>query len=128
MTDILNYNLTLTVNSTVFNTTVPADSTAVDIFAVFQNVDRTAFTNYSLSVAAVNSIGSSSFTRPVSVGKAQRYKHAYISNPRLTKLCIVHTSNIRTLKLIKSVDRSETCRDYDSTIQLLFYMYVCTFT
>ena len=71
MTEIQNYNLILTVNSTVFTATVPAGNTAVDVFVVFQNVNRTALTNYSLSVAAVNSIGPSSFITSVSVGKTK---------------------------------------------------------
>ena len=71
MSDILHYSLMLTVNSTtVFNTTITADITAVDIFRSFPNVSRAMFTDYSLSVAAVNNIGPSSFTEPVSVGEA----------------------------------------------------------
>ena len=70
MTTVLYYNLTLTVNSTtVFNTAVQDGNTTVDIFVAFPTVNRTTFTNYSLSVAATNSIGSSSFTDPVSVGE-----------------------------------------------------------
>ena len=71
MSEILNYNLMLTVNSTtVFNSTVAADITTVNIFRIFSDASRAMFTDYSLSVAAVNSIGPSSFTAPVSVSKA----------------------------------------------------------
>ena len=72
MTEILNYNLKLTVNSTeVFNTTVPVSNNVVDIFVTFPTVSRATFTNYTLSVAAINSFGPSSFTSPVSVGERQ---------------------------------------------------------
>ena len=71
MTAIQNYNLTLTVNSTEYNAIVPVDNTTVDIFAVFPTVNRTTFTNYSLSVAAINSVGQSSYTQPVSVGEVK---------------------------------------------------------
>ena len=72
MTEIQSYIMTLTINSVEFNTIVPVDNTIcmVDIFTVFPTVNRTAFTNYSLSVAAINSVGQSSFTQPVSVGEA----------------------------------------------------------
>ena len=71
MSEILHYSLMLTVNSTtMFNTTVAANITAVDIFMTFSDVSRAMFTDYSLSVAAVNSIGLSSFTEPMSIGEA----------------------------------------------------------
>jgi len=70
MTAVHNYNLTLTVNSTtVFTTTVPASDTTVDIFVAFPAVSRAVFTNYTLSVAAINLVGPSSFTSPVSIGE-----------------------------------------------------------
>ena len=72
MTEILNYNLMLTVNSSkVFSTTVPLNNTVVDIFVTFPTVSRAIFTIYTLSVAAISSFGSSRFTSPVSVGERQ---------------------------------------------------------
>ena len=72
MTEILNYSLKLTINSTeVFNTTVSINNTMVDIFVTFPTVSRATFTIYTLSVAAINSFGPSSFTNPVSVGERQ---------------------------------------------------------
>ena len=72
MTEILNYNLMLTINSTeVFNTTVPVSNTAVDIFMTFLTVSRATFTIYTLSVSAINSFGASSFTSTVSAGERQ---------------------------------------------------------
>ena len=72
MTEIQSYNLTLTVSSIAFTTTIPANnSIPVEIFDVFPFVNRTAFTTYSLSLAAVNSAGASSPTNSVSVGKAK---------------------------------------------------------
>ena len=71
MTKIQNYNLILTVNSMTFASILPAGNTAVDIFVAFPTVNRTAFTNYSLIIAVINSVGLSNFTRPVSVGKAK---------------------------------------------------------
>ena len=71
-TEILNYSLILIVNSTeVFSTTVPVGNTVVDIFVTFPTVSRATFTIYTLSVAAINSFGPSSFTSPVSVGERQ---------------------------------------------------------
>ena len=72
MTEILNYSLILMVNSTkVFSTTVPVGNSMVDIFVTFPTVSRAAFTIYTLSVAAINSFGPSSFTSTVSAGKRQ---------------------------------------------------------
>ena len=73
MTEIESYNLTLTISSITITATIPANSVPVDIFDVFSSVNRTAFTTYSLSVAAVNSAGASSPTDNVSVGKV-KYK------------------------------------------------------
>ena len=70
MSEVLLYSLTLTVNSTtVFNATVAADITTVDIFGIFSRISRAFFTNYSLRIAAVNNIRLSGFTEPVSVGE-----------------------------------------------------------
>ena len=70
MSDVLHYSLMLTVNSkTVFNTTIAANITAVDIFGIFSGISRAFFTDYSLRIAAVNNIGPSGFTEPVSVGE-----------------------------------------------------------
>ena len=72
MTEILNYSLILMENySKVFITTVPVGNSMVDIFVTFPAVSRAIFTIYTLSVAAINSFGSSSFTNPVSVGERQ---------------------------------------------------------
>ena len=72
MTEILNYNLMLTVNSSeVFNTTVPVGNTVVDIFVIFLTVSRATFIIYTFNVTAINSFGSSSFTSPILVGEGQ---------------------------------------------------------
>jgi len=59
MTDVEQYNLTLYVNGSLEATmTVAANTTMVDIFTVFgPNITRARYTNYSLSVAAINSAG-----------------------------------------------------------------------
>ena len=68
----------------------------VDIFDAFPTVSRTAFTTYSLSVASVNSVGPSSLTHNVSVGKKNiklsnhltcMHLRAFILNLLVAKMC-----------------------------------------
>jgi len=61
MTEVEEYNLTIYINGSLQVTTnVSADATMVDIYSVF-GVDRERYTNYSLSVAAINSAGIGEF-------------------------------------------------------------------
>jgi len=69
MTEVEEYNLTLYVNGSLQATTnVSADTIIVDIFSVF-NVSRERYTNYSLSVAAINSAGMGEFERSEVIGE-----------------------------------------------------------
>ncbi|XP_065917120.1 protein sidekick-2-like isoform X2 [Dysidea avara] len=63
MTEVEEYNLTLYINgSSQATTIVPANTTMVDIFSVFgPNIARERYTNYLLSVAAINSAGMGEF-------------------------------------------------------------------
>ena len=79
MTEVEEYNLTLYINgSSQATTIVPANTTMVDIFSVFgPNIARERYTNYLLSVAAINSAGMGEF-RQSEVGKLG-YLHPYLS-------------------------------------------------
>jgi len=63
MTAVEQYNLTLYINGSLqATTTVSANTAMVDIFTVFgPNITRERYTNYSLSVAAINSAGIGEF-------------------------------------------------------------------
>ena len=63
MTVVEQYNLTLYVNGSLEATgNVSANTTMVDIFTVFgPNITRERYTNYSLSIAAINSAGIGEF-------------------------------------------------------------------
>lgn len=71
MTEVLQYHLTLYINGTSqVVTTVPANTTMVDdVFVVFQSFMGIRYTNYSLSVAVINSAGQGEFSEPSSVGE-----------------------------------------------------------
>ena len=72
-TAVDHYLLVVTVNeSSSFNTTVPANTTSVNIFETFPNISRRRYTLYSLHVAAVDSAGLSYFTNIVSMGMYAR--------------------------------------------------------
>ena len=61
MTEVEEYNLTLYINGSLqVTTTVSADTNMVDIYSVF-GVNRETYTNYSLSIAAINSAGMGEF-------------------------------------------------------------------
>ena len=65
MTKVEEYNLRLYINGSLQATTnVPANTTMVDIFTAFgPNITRERCTNYSLSVAAINSAGIGEFSK-----------------------------------------------------------------
>ena len=65
MTKVEEYNLRLYINGSLQATTnVPANTTMVDIFTAFgPNITRERYTNYSLSVAAINSAGIGEFSK-----------------------------------------------------------------
>ena len=63
MTEVEEYNLTLYVNGSLEATgNVSANITMVDVFTVFgPNITRERYSNYLLSVAAINSAGIGEF-------------------------------------------------------------------
>ena len=70
MNVIERYLLVVMVNGSLsFNTTVPANTTSVNIFETFPNISQRRYTTYSLRVASIGSAGQSNLTDPVSVGK-----------------------------------------------------------
>ena len=72
MTEITQYVLEVTVNESlqVFTTFVPANTTMVDVFSSSpNNTRRERYTNYSLRVAAMNSVGRGEFTESLSIGE-----------------------------------------------------------
>ena len=69
MTELEEYNLSLYINGSLqVSTNVSADTTMVDIYIVF-GVNRETYTNYSLSVAAINSAGMGQFRESDVLGK-----------------------------------------------------------
>ena len=89
MSAVEQYNLTLYVNGSLEATeSVSANTTMVDVFTVFDpNITRERYTNYSLSIAAINSVGMGEF-RESDVVSELEYVITFLLTPLKSKKLI----------------------------------------